>query len=98
MHQMQTIITNDHGVCPSVTRLNWALRVELFGAAFAKSLRPLLLFVIIVLIIRELVLFVSDSGVFLCLLLPARMRRAGIVCGVSVCPPKISKTTDQKLV
>jgi len=59
MHEMQTIVTDDRGVCPSVdksvTRLNSAASAmcaahslyrgftarRSFGAAFAKSLWPL---------------------------------------------------------
>jgi len=46
MHEMQTIVTDDCGVCLSVMRLNLATRAVCagsFGAAFVKSLWPLIL-------------------------------------------------------
>jgi len=42
MHEMQTIVTNVHGVCLSVShvaQLGFSVRGS-FGAAFAKSLWP----------------------------------------------------------
>jgi len=43
MHEMQTIVTDDRGVCPSVchaAQLGFTVRGS-FGAAFVKSLWPL---------------------------------------------------------
>jgi len=42
MHEMQTIVTDDHGVCLSVTLSDTRLHCTgSFGAAYAKSLWPL---------------------------------------------------------